>query len=102
MAWDYEDGLESFLDEMVVLANSLFTAYNLGYSMDSMVNICEEMMPKSLVEKILDAIDLVGKLEKSISNQIKGVTDVKKRKALKKAHKKRDSSIVRKQWFDTK
>jgi len=59
-------------------------------------------MSKTLVEKILDAIDLVGKLEESISNQIKGITDVKKRKALKKAHKKRDSSIVRKQWFDTK
>lgn len=52
--------------------------------------------------KILDAIELLGKLEKSIETQIKAVTDVKKRKALKKAVKKRDSHTLRKQWFDTK
>ena len=35
-------------------------------------------MPKSLIEKILDTIDIVKKLEEGISNQIKGITDVKK------------------------
>jgi len=52
--------------------------------------------------KILDAIELLGKLEESISMQIKAVTDVKKRKALKKAAKKRDSHTLRKQWFGIK
>lgn len=59
-------------------------------------------MPKTLIEKILDTIDIVKKLEEGISNQIKGITDVKKRKALKKAFKKRDSHTLRKQWFDIK
>ena len=51
--------------------------------------------------KILDAIELLGKLEKSISTQIKAVSDAKQRKALKKAYKNRDSNSLRKQWFDS-
>jgi len=51
--------------------------------------------------KILDAIELLGKLEKSIETQIKAVSDAKQRKALKKAYKNRDSNSLRKQWFDS-
>ena len=59
------------------------------------------MADLSTLKKILDTIDLVAKLEKSIETRIKAIGDAKQRKALKKAWKNHNSNALRKQWFDS-